>query len=49
MNKFLGILAVILILGMIGDKEKQNRINYTKGFIVVILAITAIHVIQLIL
>lgn len=49
MDKFLGILAVILILAMIGDNEEQNRINYTQGFVVVILAITVIRVIKLIL
>ena len=49
MNIFLGILAVILLLGMIGDKEQQNRNNYTQGFIIVIFAIVAMNVIPLIL
>lgn len=49
MNIFLAVLAVILLFGMIGDKEEQNRINFTYGFIVVIVAIMAINVIPLIL
>lgn len=40
MNVFLGIIAVILLLGMIADNDQQNRINFTWGFITVIVAIT---------
>lgn len=49
MNIFLAILAVILLFGMIGDKEEQNRINFTWGFIVVIAAIAVINVIPMFL
>lgn len=47
MNIFFGILAVILLLGMIGDKDAQNRINFTYGFVAVILAIVALNLIPL--
>ena len=49
MNIFLAILAVILLFGMIGDKEEQNRINFTWGFMIVILAIAAINLIPMFL
>ena len=45
MNIFLGILACILLFGMIGDKEEGNRNNFTTGFVAVILAIVAINAI----
>jgi len=47
MNIFLCIIAVILLFGMIGDKERQNRINFTYAFLAVILAIVALNVIPL--
>lgn len=43
MNIFLGIIAVILLLGMIADNDQQNRINFTWGFIVVIVATTVLN------
>lgn len=49
MNVFLGILAVIFLIEMIGDKEELNKNNCTKGFIVVILGIISINVVELIL
>ena len=42
---FLAILAFILLFGMMGDKEQQNRNNFTYAFIVVIIAILAMYVI----
>lgn len=49
MNVFLGIMAVLLWIGMVGDEEAQNRLNFTNGFVVVILAIIVINVVNLIL
>lgn len=45
MKIFLAILAIILLFGMIGDKGQKNRDSYTKGFIVTIIGIVALHVI----
>lgn len=42
MNVLFGILAVVFTLGMIGDKEKDNRRNYTIGFLACIAAIVLI-------
>lgn len=46
MNIFLGIIAIVLLLGMIADSEQQNRINFTWGFIIVIVAITVLNLIS---
>lgn len=44
MNIFLGILAIILMLGMIADKGKDNRFNFTMGFIAVIVAMIVLNI-----
>lgn len=46
MNIFLGIIAVVLLLGMIEDNDQQNRINFTWGFIIVVVAITILNLIS---
>lgn len=33
MKIFLAVAALILLWGMIGDKDADNRRNYTLGFI----------------
>ena len=43
MNIFLAIVAIILFFGMIGDKIQENRNNYTKGFIVCVIAMVILH------
>lgn len=42
MKILLAILAIILFLGMIGDKIQENRNNYTKGFIATVFAIAIV-------
>ena len=49
MNVFLGIMAVILLIGMIADSEKENRSNYKHSFIAVILGMVAFNTIPLFL
>lgn len=34
------VIAILLLLGMIGDKDANNRRNYTYSFCTVVLAIT---------
>ena len=34
------VIAIILLLGMIGDRDANNRKNYTYGFCTIVLAIT---------
>ena len=46
MKVFFAILAVILLVGMIGDKEQQNRNKYTMGFLSTIIGIVALYVID---
>ena len=46
MKVFFAILAVILLVGMIGDKEQQNRNNYTMGFLSTIIGLVALYVID---
>lgn len=36
------ILSIILLLGMIGDKDSQNRKNYTYAFCTLVIAIVVI-------
>lgn len=43
MKVFLAILAVILLFGMIADKEQHNRNNYTYGFIATIVGIIVLY------
>lgn len=38
MEVMLIVMAVILFIGMIADKEADNRKNYTLGFVVVVVA-----------
>lgn len=45
MKIFFAILSVILLFGMIGDREKENRRNFTYGFISTVVAIVALHMI----
>lgn len=37
-----GVLAVIFALGMIADKDADNRKNFTITFVVLIIAITVL-------
>jgi hypothetical protein len=46
MNIFLGILALIFAVGMIGDKEQGNRNNFTFAFVACVVAIVAINIIK---
>jgi hypothetical protein len=46
MNIFLGILALIFAVGMIGDKEQGNRNNFTFAFVACVVAIAAINIIK---
>ena len=39
MVAFLAVMAVILLLGMIADKDSENRKNFTYAFMTVIMAI----------
>lgn len=43
MKIFLAILAFILFWGMIGDKFQENRNNYTKGFMVCVIAMVILQ------
>ncbi|MDD3570978.1 MAG: hypothetical protein PHY44_07755 [Lachnospiraceae bacterium] len=43
MNAFLGILAIILMLGMIADWEKDNRFNFTVGFCITMIAMIVLN------
>ena len=36
------LFAGILLFGMIGDKDAQNRKNYTRGFCIIVAAVTII-------
>ena len=38
------IFAIILLLGMIGDKNAENRRNYTYGFCSLVAAITILAI-----
>lgn len=38
----LSVLMIILLLGMIGDKEPENRRNFTYGFCTVVLALIVV-------
>lgn len=44
MKILLAVLAVILFLGMLGDKIRENRNNYTYGFIATVFAIVILTV-----
>ena len=44
MNWFLGIIAGILLMGMIGDRDARNRKNFTWAFIAVIVAVVALNI-----
>lgn len=46
MTVFLALLAVVLLFGMIGDKEQENRNNYTKAFIADLAAIVILSVLK---
>lgn len=46
MNIFLGFLAGIFAVGMIGDKEKDNRQNYTIAFTACIVAVVALNILK---
>ena len=46
MKILFAIFAVVLFLGMVGDKEKDNRRNYTYGFIATIAGIVALYMIN---
>lgn len=41
------IFAVILFMGMIADKDVENRRNFTYGFCTVVLAIMAIVIFKM--
>lgn len=43
MKVFFAILTAVLLFGMIGDKEKDNRKNYTIGFVATVAAIVALY------
>ena len=49
MNIFLGAMAIVLLLGMVADDDKENRSNYKHGFIAVILGMVAFNTIPLFL
>lgn len=36
------LMAVILFFGMVGDKDANNRKNFTYGFVALVIAILAI-------
>ena len=42
MTIFLAAVAAILLFGMRGDKDAQNRRNFTYGFIAAVFAIIAV-------
>lgn len=46
MTVFLAIIAVILLFGMIGDKEQKNRDNYTKAFVADLVTIVILSVLK---
>ena len=46
MTVFLAIIAVILLFGMIGDKEQKNRDNYTMAFVANLAAIVILSVLK---
>lgn len=43
---FLGVVAAILLIGMIGDKEPQNRRNYAECFMITVAAIAVITILS---
>lgn len=43
MKTFYAIIAVVLLFGMIGDKNMDSRKNYTIGFVASVAAIVALH------
>lgn len=42
MTVFLAIIALFLLWGMVGDRDRENRRNYTLAFIACVAAIVAI-------
>lgn len=36
------IFAILLLLGMVGDRNAENRKNYASGFCVLVIAITVL-------
>lgn len=47
LNIFLAVLAVILLFGIIGDSEAENRRYYANGFLAVIFAIIILNALPL--
>ncbi len=43
MKIFLAVAALILLWGMIGDKDADNRRNYTLGFIACVAGVILIE------
>lgn len=39
-------MAIVSFLGMIADKEKDNRKNFTYAFVTTVLAIVALKVLK---
>ena len=46
MKIFFAVLAFILMLGMIGDKNPDDRWNYTIGFIITVVAIVVLYALE---
>ena len=44
MKIFLAVAALILLWGMIGDKDADNRRNYTLGFIVCVAGVILLEI-----
>lgn len=44
MKIFLAIAALLLLWGMIGDRNADNRRNYTLGFIVCVAGVILIEI-----
>lgn len=40
------IIAIILFIGMVGDKEKFNKRTYYYGFIACVVAVTVMEIVE---
>lgn len=43
MTIFFAVMAVILLLGMIADKDEKNRRNFMYSFITTVIALTILY------
>lgn len=46
MTILLGIIATILMIGMVTDRDKDNRSNLTLGFVATLAAIVTLSILK---